>query len=478
MKGKGISGGELRRLMIGCQVNSICKFNEIISGVDVLLLDEPTSGLDAVNSLKVMKILENLAKEGKAIIVTLHQPRIQILNLINNLMIMSKGRTVFFGKFKDAIDFYSENGLQVPLYENAADFFLDVLDTTNSDDHDIIVANKDDIELRGTAESIVQKRLVTSFQKRIKNVKTEQIEKLPALPPLLSNSSFSKFLILLERAFIFKLKDPSAVWTQLCFCTLIPLLIGSVFYQLDDTTASIRDIFSVLSFSVVLISYLPFDVVLLFPIEMATLKRESLSGMYSIATFYMARNIAEIPVHCICSCIASTIIYFMIGLPLDEYKFGVFQLFMMLMLLSSVSLYIAVGALCGKVQTCNIVANIAQVIFTLFNGFFGNVICVFEQVKLSGVPVYLRWIEYINPMAFSYKAILYSQFGGHLFKCAERDVVGGHCVVKVEGSEYLTEFGVEKEVSYSGMVVNMIVFICVVRLIGFICLAVRIKRQS
>lgn len=50
---KGISGGERRRVCIG---------NEILLNPPLLLLDEPTSSLDSASALRIVQILQNLAK--------------------------------------------------------------------------------------------------------------------------------------------------------------------------------------------------------------------------------------------------------------------------------------------------------------------------------------------------------------------------------------------------------------------------------
>jgi ATP-binding cassette subfamily G (WHITE) protein 1 len=62
---KGLSGGERKRTAIGV---------ELITDPSVILLDEPTSGLDSFKALNIVETLTNLAKRGKTIISTIHQP--------------------------------------------------------------------------------------------------------------------------------------------------------------------------------------------------------------------------------------------------------------------------------------------------------------------------------------------------------------------------------------------------------------------
>ena len=51
---RGISGGERKRTSIGV---------ELITNPNVLFLDEPTTGLDSYTALKIIELLETVAKE-------------------------------------------------------------------------------------------------------------------------------------------------------------------------------------------------------------------------------------------------------------------------------------------------------------------------------------------------------------------------------------------------------------------------------
>lgn len=50
---RGVSGGERKRVCIG---------NEIMTNPSLLLLDEPTSSLDSTTALKIVQMLQSLAK--------------------------------------------------------------------------------------------------------------------------------------------------------------------------------------------------------------------------------------------------------------------------------------------------------------------------------------------------------------------------------------------------------------------------------
>ena len=117
---RGISGGQRKRVNIGI---------ELMSSPLVLFLDEPTSGLDATTTMELIESLEKLADLGLTIAMVIHQPRMEVLNKIDNLMLLQRGGfPVYIGPTAKALPYF-ENvlGCTVPPSTSIADFFLDVI---------------------------------------------------------------------------------------------------------------------------------------------------------------------------------------------------------------------------------------------------------------------------------------------------------------------------------------------------------------
>lgn len=53
----------------------------------LLFLDEPTSGLDAFTALSIIETLDSLARNNYSIVCTVHQPRYNIFELFDMLMV-------------------------------------------------------------------------------------------------------------------------------------------------------------------------------------------------------------------------------------------------------------------------------------------------------------------------------------------------------------------------------------------------------
>ncbi|POM75483.1 ATP-binding cassette (ABC) Superfamily, partial [Phytophthora palmivora] len=71
---------------------------EVVSNPSILFLDEPTSGLDARSALIVMRGVQSIARTGRTVLCTIHQPSISIFELFDGLLLLQKGGyTAYFG---------------------------------------------------------------------------------------------------------------------------------------------------------------------------------------------------------------------------------------------------------------------------------------------------------------------------------------------------------------------------------------------
>src|SRR5207237_588606 len=78
---KGISGGQRKRVNLAM---------ELLTDPLILFLDEPTSGLSSEDALMVMQLLRKLADDGKTILISIHQPSLEVFRLMDNLVVVGR----------------------------------------------------------------------------------------------------------------------------------------------------------------------------------------------------------------------------------------------------------------------------------------------------------------------------------------------------------------------------------------------------
>ena len=115
---KGVSGGERKRTSIGV---------ELITDPNLIFLDEPTTGLDSFTATSVMETLKDLSKRGRTIIQTIHQPNSDIFEMMDRLMLLAKGKVIYFNEARLAVDYFAGINYKCPELSNPSDYFMSIM---------------------------------------------------------------------------------------------------------------------------------------------------------------------------------------------------------------------------------------------------------------------------------------------------------------------------------------------------------------
>ena len=111
---------------------------------DLIVLDEPFSGLDPVNTEILSKIMKDLVKSGKYIIMSSHQMSV-IEEFCSNLVILNRGKTVLSGNLKEIKDSYETNKVLIETTDEIEGILkklkVDVLD--KNDDEYLVSTDAD-----------------------------------------------------------------------------------------------------------------------------------------------------------------------------------------------------------------------------------------------------------------------------------------------------------------------------------------------
>jgi len=436
--GKGISGGERRRLAIG---------NEIIDKPVILLLDEPTSGLDSASALMVVELLKKMATlRNVAVLCTIHQPRVSVIKLFDSISLMGAGKVLYFGEtVPTCLNYFEEAGYKCPAFENPADWMLDLVNTTETD----MSFSPDDNEKKfggGTIdldndidESSLDERSAIVNQLAEKFIQSHNFER--CLGPYVEGgrglsdvvggyhtSFFNQVWVLTRRNFMFKLREPVAVGTQIFNDTIMPLVIGGIYFNLGFVQTSISDRLSYISLAVLMQAFAAFDCILLFPTERKVYIREQKAGLYRTSAYILSKFVSEHPVHGLIACLGAPIYYYMAGLNPEGEKFLIFMLLLALVTILGGASMSALGALAKTMEQANLLVTVLLILFMLLDG---------TWVSLERIPDSVRWLADFSFMGLGAQAAIKNEFSGLVFECdEENDAVCFHT-----GEEVLQFYG-------------------------------------
>ncbi len=101
-----LSGGQRKRVSIGC---------ELLTKPSLIFLDEPTSGLDPSTEEKLMRHFRQMSEQGQSVVLTTHI--LYNLDLLDMVILLSRGRLVYFGPTSEVCNFFdsTSNRVQRPI---------------------------------------------------------------------------------------------------------------------------------------------------------------------------------------------------------------------------------------------------------------------------------------------------------------------------------------------------------------------------
>ena len=94
--------------------------------VPVILLDEPTLGLDVESSIEIRKIIKDLSREGKLVVLSTHDMKL-VEEVADRVMIINKGRVVALDRKENLKDMFKRRAYRMVLERKPSDELLEML---------------------------------------------------------------------------------------------------------------------------------------------------------------------------------------------------------------------------------------------------------------------------------------------------------------------------------------------------------------
>jgi hypothetical protein len=186
--------------------------------------------------------------------------------------------------------------------------------------------------------------------------------------------------------------------TQISSAIMMGLIFGILYWQTYDRHIefALLDTQMGVTMTVIMVAWLPYDVVLTFPKERKIFLRERRAGLYSSFEFFCARILADMPFHVITACTFAVIVYLMAGLQCGLHIFIAINVYGILI---GASMMQAIGAVSRTFEEANILMMLVLMLSMMMSTGF-----------VREVPKWLMWARDISVMGLLADIALYMEF--------------------------------------------------------------------
>ncbi|KAJ0175542.1 hypothetical protein K1T71_008701 [Dendrolimus kikuchii] len=444
-----LSGGQKKRLSIAL---------ELVNNPPIMFFDEPTSGLDSSSCFQCISLLKTLARGGRTIICTIHQPSARLFEMFDHLYTLADGQCVYQGSTGRLVEWLGSLDLQCPSYHNPASFIIEVScgeygDNTgklvraiDNGKHDIRNGmpfpesrvpnynNKKDMEVSLAVNKKWDKNDFSQTPEKFKDTpsneangnrniqngllqfaaneiakgeslmvpmdadKQDNVEAAllgnEASPRRYATSEWTQFWVVLKRTLLFSRRDWTLMYLRLFAHILVGFLIGALYYDIGDEGSKVLSNLGFLFFNMLFLMYTSMTITIL----SFPLELPVLIKEHFNRWYSLRSYYLAITVSDIPFQAIFCVIYVVIVYLLTSQPpvWFRFSLFLCSCLLIS---FVAqsVGLVVGaamNVQNGVFLAPVMSVPFLLFSGFF---------VSFNAIPVYLRWITYLSYIRYGFE---------------------------------------------------------------------------
>ncbi|KAH7677966.1 P-loop containing nucleoside triphosphate hydrolase protein [Dioscorea alata] len=403
---RGVSGGERRRVSIGM---------DIVHDPIVLFLDEPTSGLDSTSAFMVVKVLQRIAQSGSIVIMSVHQPSYRILGLLDRLLFLSRGQTVYSGSPDGLPLFFSEFGRPIPENENRTEFALDLireLESSTAGTKSLVDFNNSwqNMKIQGTNTAAKNPHpngysLKDAISASISRGKlfsgATDSSGAGTTMQTFANPAWVEIGVLTKRSAKNSRRMPELFGMRLGAVLVTGFILATIFWQLDNSPKGVQERLGFFAIGMSTMFYTCADALPVFLQERYIFMRETAYNAYRRSSYVLSNAIVGVPSLLLLSIAFAATTFFAVGLAGGASGFFFFFLIIFASFWAGSGFVTFLSGVVSHVMLGYTVVVAILAYFLLFSGFF---------INRDRIPDYWIWFHYLSLVKYPYEAVLMNEF--------------------------------------------------------------------
>lgn len=408
----GVSGGERKRVSIA---------EAAISQSKLQCWDNSTRGLDSATAFEFIKALKTGAQiQRTTSLVAIYQCSQDTYNLFDKVILLYEGYQIFLGDAGYAKEYFEEMGYECPARQTTADFLTSL---TNPSERIVKKGFEHKVprtpvefyeywrmsQTRATLvleiDEYINSSDVTKFKEGHQAIQSKSLR--PKSPHVVSFAMQVKYII--RRCFLRTKADPSIVLFGSIGNSVMALVVSSLFYNLPHDTSSFYFRSSALFFATFFNAFASVLEILTLYEARPIIEKHKTFALYHPAADAVASIIADLPNKFVTGICFNLITYFMVNLKRTSGAFFAYLLFAFTSTITMSHIFRTIGAATKTLYEAMTPAALILNTLILFTGF------VIPTPNMLG---WCRWINYLDPIAYVFEALMANEFHGQEFECA------------------------------------------------------------
>ncbi|KAJ5917297.1 ABC multidrug transporter C [Penicillium verhagenii] len=419
---RGVSGGERKRVSIA---------EVTLCGSPLQCWDNSTRGLDSANALEFCKTLNLMTKySGTTCAVAIYQASQSAYDVFDKVTVLYEGRQIYFGRTNEAKSFFVNMGYDCPERQTDADFL-----TSLTSPHERVVrpgfenlvprtpdefaaAWKNSKEYRNLIKEIEDYEQSyplggEALQKFIVGRKAMQDKNQRAKSPF-TMSIMQQVNLCMVRGFQRLKGDASLTLSQLIGNFIMALVIGSVFFNLQDNTDSFFSRGALLFFAVLMNAFSSALEILTLYAQRPIVEKQSRYALYHPFAEAIASMLCDMPYKLLNTITFNVTLYFMTNLRREPGAFFFFLLFSLMTTLTMSMIFRSIASSSRTLSQALVPAAILILGLVIYTGF---------TIPTRDMLGWSRWMNYIDPIAYGFESLMVNEFHGRTFLCKTTSMV-------------------------------------------------------